>query len=185
MNTEVRVLPAQAVPEENLTAEPLAEIAVGDIVAIHSRGQFRLAQVEKVTPKRVAVVYTTKGAWDAAVKLHQGLLTPGRVERIAEHTRKSAASNYDFYVSESDPATAKYAKASNYKTEEQAAAERAEARAKVEGINREDFIEREVAKTREREQAQVEEAREGVERYVHVTRKSVKRQDVYGIEGQA
>lgn len=58
-------LPAYAFPHD--VELPVAEsVAVGDIVAVYSRGTTRAARVEKVGPKRVKVAYTTRGAREQA-----------------------------------------------------------------------------------------------------------------------
>jgi hypothetical protein len=127
--TNVERLPATAVPEGAITAEPLSEIAVGDLVVTYSRGTDRLAEVTKVGPKRIEVIYTTKGAWDEAARIAGMYLTGGYAEGRERYERDAAGDTYDYYKSEGDAATAKHSVASKIRTEETAAAERAKYRA--------------------------------------------------------
>lgn len=183
MDVDVTQLPAQAVPVEAMSDEPVEDPQVGDLVVVYSRGSNRLAQVTKLGPKRVEVVYTTKGAWGTAQKIHEALSAPGYVQRHVEWMRRNAASNYDHYVRESNPETAVYAVKSGYKSEEKAAEERAEAAAKVEGLTKEQYVEQEAEKERVREQANHDEAVEkGVPGFVHVTTKSVPRTHVFALK---
>src|SRR4051812_8047459 len=107
MEPDVSRLPAQAVPESALGSK-VSDPQVGDVVVVYSRGANRMAQVTKVGPKRVEVVYTTKGAWDQAQKIYENYMTPGYVEQQASYAAKSAAKNYDFSVRQSNRETALY-----------------------------------------------------------------------------
>jgi hypothetical protein len=172
-DVDVTKLPVRRVAPEMLTDEPLAEIAVGDLVVMHSRNALRVAQVLTVTPKRVMVAYTTEGAWTAARKIAEMYLTPGYVERLVGQARRTAGSNYDWFVAQSKPETASY---------NPSEADMARNRARVERETREEHIERTVREAREGAEAKVAEAKLGCEQYVTVTTKSVKRSDVYGLK---
>jgi hypothetical protein len=91
--TTVTALPATVIDTDTAEALPVHENpAVGDTVVTHTRGRYRLARVTKVGPKRVAVEYTTAGAWDTAAKAG----SYSRVERIHADNKRAAdlAKNY-------------------------------------------------------------------------------------------
>lgn len=169
---DVSKLPATAVPETALTAEPVEDPKVGDLVVIYSRGANRLAEVTKVGPKRVEVVYTTKGAWDTAIKTHAGLTSAAYLTGWERSYTKTFGSNYDFAVRESDPATAKYTGPDGH----------VKYRAKVEAETRDEYVARHVAEHRADREAKAARAHEiGVKGHVHVTTKSVPRDKVFGL----
>lgn len=85
--TLVTALPATVIDAATAEALPVHENpAVGDTVVTHTRGRYRLARVTKVGPKRVAVEYTTAGAWTEAAKAG----SYSRVERIHASNAHSA-----------------------------------------------------------------------------------------------
>lgn len=167
---DVRELPARRWPDEALTPEPLVEVAVGDMVVVYSRGSTRVAKVLAVTPKRVMVAYTTEGAWDMARKIHESALHRALDEKAV---RRVEESNFDYYEREANVTTRQYTH-----TEEHLA----EFRARIEE-GKDAYVERKLAEGRADVERRREEARAGgVEQYVHVTTKSVKREDVYGMQ---
>ena len=158
----------------------ITDVKVGDRVVIFSRGGERVAQVEKVGRTNLTCIYTTKGAWDTAQRIHEDHLSIApRMGEFEERTRKQAARNFDFYVRESNPETAEFGNES-FDNPERVAKERA-AYAKVASVGKEAYIENEWAKERERLTKFYEKAVEdGIEQYVHVTTKNVKFKDVIG-----
>lgn len=163
--------------------EPLTEVEVGDVVVMHSRNAYRLARVMEVGPKRVMIAYTTEGAWAEARKHLESALAPGRMAAALAGVRKAAATNYAFYVSESDAATARFSVASDYKSEEKAAADRAKYAARVKGETSEEYVARKVAETTAQVEASIAEANEkGIAAYLTVTTKSVPRKDLFRVK---
>lgn len=65
---------------------------VGDVVAIHSRGAWRLAKVVKVGVTNVKAAYTTPGGWVAAAECAQAAAawSDEYIERWAAHAYDSA-----------------------------------------------------------------------------------------------
>lgn len=180
--TPVSKLPARPPLDGEFGPVPdISEISVGDLVAIYSRGAERVAMVEKVGRSRLGCIYTTKGAWDTAQKTHESLTMPGGPERAAAFARQAAAKNWDYYVRESDAATAVYAVASSWRSEEQAAAERRENAARVESTTKDEYIAQEAERARARRQEELDDAvARGIEGFVHITRKDVPLADVIG-----
>lgn len=166
--TDVNQLPARPPLTGEFGPVPaITEIAVGDLVAIYSRGRERVAMVEKIGRTNLGCVYTTKGAWDEATRLHQSLTNPGRIQWIASFTEKQEQKNFDFYLQEVDPATAKYGSGESYQG--------------YVDEGRDAYVARMVESARVGATEAYEKAiTGGVEQYVAVTRKSVKLQDVIG-----
>lgn len=175
-------LPATAVPGERMTSEPLAEVEPGDTVVVFSRDRNRLARVLTVTAKRVMVAYTTVGAWKTAQGIWEHYMTMSP-EAAAEAAARAEGKNYDFYVRESSAETAEFAKASDIRTEEQAVAERAKYVALIEGVTREEYQARAAEEARAGALRLKAEAKAGgVARYLTVTTKPVKRDEVFGLK---
>lgn len=149
-------LPATAVPEDRMTAEPITEIAEGDLVVVFSRGTYRLAKVTKLGPKRITVIYTTQGAWTEAQKIadHLRSLSDESIEHRFDYLRDS-----DYYV-----ADAPY----------------------VEGEGGQGYSEAYIAASVARQKSDRAAAREhGAAPFVHVTTKSVPRGEVFGLVAEA
>lgn len=178
----VELLPATQIDPNNMTAEPLSEIEVGQIVATYSRGSWRVAQVTKVGPKRVEVIYTTQGAWKEAQRIYEHETSPSYVSYSAE-AAKTEAKNYDFMLQEINPATAVYNVVSPTQyTPEQVAAKTAKYVAEIAGRTKEQYLADIKAASLERKQRTQEKALAGgVTQFVHVTTKNAKRSDIFGI----
>jgi hypothetical protein len=179
-DVDVTKLPARPPREGEFGPVPeIDQLSVGDLVVAYSRGAERVAMIEKIGRSNVGVVYTTKGAWDEATKIHAGLLSRDP-DWFARREAEMAAKNYDHSLRESDPATARYAVAAAWKSEEQAERERARNR-EIVTEERDVYIARYAEAARRKVESDRAEATEGgPERYVHVTRKTVKHADLIG-----
>lgn len=156
-------------------------VKVGDLVAIHSRGSYRVARVTRVTKTRVETEYTTVGALKESRRIWEMYTSGSYVATRVRQARESAARNFEFYASEADPATRKYYADGKY-DHPQKLAEAIEiaARGKV------TYIEDEAEAAQTKAQFEVDEAnRRGPEGYLTVTRKTVSvnsTQPVYMVE---
>lgn len=177
----IEQLPATQIDPSQMTAEPLSEINVGDLVAVHSRGSYRLAQVTKVGPKRVEVIYTTQGAWNDAIKIHTNYTSPG-FTKLTLRDLATEGKNYDFRVREMNPETAVYNKVDQYTTQEQVDKKTAMYAAEIAGRTKEQYLADLLAAAIADRTARRDEAvAGGPTQYVHVTTKSCKREDVFGL----
>jgi len=153
------------------------DFQVGQVVAIFSRGNERLAVIEKIGKKNVTVAYVSEGGVSDGHKAHARILSYD-AKAIADSVAAQAGKNYDYHVKvaagqherHSDP------KWADYFTPERKAADIAEAQAWLDAAgSKADYVaaqwDKEFARTNETVAfAQAHDYRA----YVNVTRKTVK-----------
>lgn len=183
-SVDVRELPATRVAPENMTAEPLAELAVGDTVVVYSRGFMRVAKVMTVTPKRAMVAYTTEGAWTSGQKIAEMYLSPGYLDRLLASEARMTAKNYDYLVKcttveHMEEQLARW----SHLTPERAEADRVEAVERLaQSVSKEAYIAERVEATRARAEPEIAKAKAmGAAAFCTITTKSVKRDEVFGL----
>ena len=104
-------------PEGNPT--PIRFVALGDIVAIHSRGQYRTAVVTKIGKTNVTTSYITAGGIEEAARWQEAYRTrtaPGREAFVANPTWSHNADPgalFDTYVAKAQGNPAEQAKVTN------------------------------------------------------------------------
>lgn len=168
---DVSKLPARPPLDGEFDSAPdSSAYQVGDLVAIFSRGCDRVAQIQKIGRSNLTCVYTTKGAWDSAQKIHAMYMDPNYVESRATQAQKVEPKNFDFYAREIGPDAQYERHASTVENYEAMVAEGKDA-----------YVARRVKDVRQQAQGLVDEAiAGGVEIYVHVTTKVIKMSEVKG-----
>lgn len=83
---------------EHVPFEAGVPLQSGNIVIVHSRGNWRNAVVESIGTKRVSVVYTTDGAVKESVSLWETLahLTTGTIVAQGAEARAQSERNWDY-----------------------------------------------------------------------------------------
>jgi hypothetical protein len=170
-----RDLPARRVEPVGAPDNPLETVEPGMLVAVYSRGSWRLAQVITATDKRAAVAYTTEGAWKDARKIQEMYANPSYVDTRVKQAKNSANNNFDNYYAPIAAGTYRYQDSTREET-------LAEAR-RIVGIGREAYAEEEGEKARARETAARDASiAEGDAAHVTVTTKYVKRDEIFDVK---
>jgi hypothetical protein len=144
---------------------------VGDLVAIHSRGSYRVARVTKVTKTRIETEYTTEGAIKESGRIFEMYADPSLPARMAKQEAAQQAKNFDYYAEvlaagRSHPHFA-------HQSDAAISARLADYRAWTEQ-GKEAFVARHVEEVRESyEEGHAEALRRGRLGYLTVTRKTV------------
>ncbi|MFG1977070.1 hypothetical protein ACGFJC_47725 [Nonomuraea fuscirosea] len=96
----IAALPAATSPAD-AGLIPVTATAVGEVVWVYARGQYRRGVVTKVTPTRADVTYTTQGALDESARIYATWEAASEDEEIAYATRR-ARGNWRFKTAMAD-----------------------------------------------------------------------------------